>query len=121
MRSLPTALLIMVSALVLVPGASSVFAQTSRNTAGATLAQAERSSVDLKQGMSVDEVERLLGKPRRTTLKNNASSMNALSPGTLQWTYSWTGNSSSPAILQVEFAAKSPESWYVSSWEWMRY
>jgi hypothetical protein len=119
MRSLPTALIVPL-ALVLATNVSSVFAQSPRSTAAVTFAQAERNSVDLKQGMSVDEVERLLGKPRRTTLKNNVNSMNTSSPGILQWTYSWTGGSS-PATLQVEFAAKSPESWYVNSWEWMRY
>jgi hypothetical protein len=120
MRSLPTSLLIVAVALVVVADVSSALAQSSRSAAGVTFAQAERNSIELKQGMSVDEVERLLGKPRRTTLKNNGSSMNAASPGALQWTYTWTSNSS-PATLQVEFAAKSPESWYVNSWEWVRY
>ena len=120
MRSLPTPILIVALALVVVSDVSSVLAQSSRSAAGVTFAQAERNSIELKQGMSVDEVERLLGKPRRTTLKNNGSSTNASSPGVLQWTYSWTG-ASSPATLQVEFAAKSPESWSVNSWEWMRY
>ena len=120
MTGLRTALLIVILTLVIVPDVSSVFAQSPRGAASTTFAQAERNSVDLKHGMSIDEVERLLGKPRRTTLKN-ANSMDASSPGILQWTYSWTANSSSPATLQVEFAAKAPEAWYVSSWEWMRY
>jgi hypothetical protein len=99
---------------------STALAQTSRTGASVSFAQAERNSVDLKQGMSIAEVERLLGKPRRTMLKNNSNSLNAPSPGILQWSYSWTG-ASSPGILQVEFAAKSPEAWYVNSWEWVRY
>jgi len=120
MRTLPTSLLIVTLSLV-VTGVSPVLAQSSRSAAaGVTAAQAERNSVDLKQGMSVEEVERLLGKPKRTALKNNGNSMNPPSPGTLQWTYNWSG-SPSAGTLQVEFAAKTPESWYVNSWEWMRY
>jgi outer membrane protein assembly factor BamE (lipoprotein component of BamABCDE complex) len=73
--------------------------------------------VDLKQGMSAEEVQRLLGKPRRTALKSGSTS----TQGTLQWTYLWAGASSSQGILQVEFAAKAPQAWYVDSWEWRSY
>jgi len=86
-----------------------------------SLAQVERNAVGLKQGMSAAEVQKLLGKPRRTGLKNNGTPAN--SPGSLQWTYSWTGNSSSSATgsLRVDFSAKAPEDWYVTSWEWGTY
>jgi len=86
-----------------------------------SLAQVERNAVGLKQGMSAAEVQKLLGKPRRTGLKNNGGAAN--SSGSLQWTYSWTGNSSSSATgsLRVDFSAKAPEDWYVTSWEWGTY
>src|SRR5688572_18078141 len=79
-------------------------AQTARPVAGQSLAQAERMSIDLKQGMTADDVQKLLGKPRRTTLKNNGGSATPLSQGTLQWMYTWAG-SSSPASLSIDFVA----------------
>jgi hypothetical protein len=81
--------------------------------------QAERNSVDLKHGMSIEEVQRLLGKPRRTALKNG-SSTHGPSQGTLRWTYAWPG-SPAQGTLHVEFAAKTPEEWYVHGWEWATY
>jgi hypothetical protein len=84
-----------------------------------SLAQAERMAGDLKQGMSVDDVQALLGKPRRTALKNNSGSGGA--QGTLQWTYNWTGSSASPGSLRVDFVSKTPNAWYVNSWEWANY
>jgi hypothetical protein len=99
-------------------------AQTPRPVAALSAAQAERNSVSLRQGMSAEEVERLLGKPRRTALKA-ASGSSATTPwqGTLQWTYSWPGasSSSSPGSLNVVFAAAAPEQWRVNSWEWSSY
>ena len=98
-------------------------AQTPRPVAALSAAQAERNSVSLRQGMSAEEVERLLGKPRRTALKA-ASGSSATTPwqGTLQWTYSWPGaSSSSPGSLNVVFAATTPEKWLVNSWEWSSY
>ena len=95
-------------------------AQTVKPAAGQTLAQGERMAVDLKQGMTSDDVQKLLGKPRRTTLKNTGGSATPASQGTLQWTYSWAG-SSSPASLSIDFVSKAPEQWYVSSWEWATY
>jgi hypothetical protein len=92
-------------------------AQTSRPAPAQTLSQAERMAVELKQGMTSDEVQKLLGKPRRTALRNNGGYSNALQ-GTLQWTYSWAGTSTSPASLTIEFVAKMSEQWYVSSWDW---
>ena len=83
-------------------------------------AKPRRKSVELKQGMSLEEVERLLGKPRRTALKNGTSTSG---PGqsNLQWTYSWPGGSSTQGSLSVVFAATAPEQWRVHSWEWSTY
>jgi hypothetical protein len=98
-------------------------AQPTDPAAKLSLAQAERMATDLKQGMSVEQVQILLGKPRRTALRNNAFSTNAPWQGTLQWTYTWTGagSTSSESSLHVVFAAKTPEQWYVNSWEWASY
>jgi hypothetical protein len=95
-------------------------AQSQRLAAGASVPHAERNAVELKQGMSAEEVERLLGKPRRTALKSDDGSSSAPSQGTLQWTYSWSSTSTA-AILHVKFAAKTPEAWVVNSWEWASY
>src|SRR6476661_4004658 len=65
-------------------------AQTARPVVGLSASQAERKSVELRQGMSSEEVEKLLGKPRRTALKSGASA-SAPGQGTLHWTYSWPG------------------------------
>ena len=88
-----------------------------RSAADLSLGQAERKAVELKQGMSAEEVQKLLGKPRRTGLKSNGSTS---AQGTLQWTYVWT-SASAQGTLQVEFAAKAPEAWHVDSWEWRTY
>jgi len=82
------------------------------------LADAERRAADLRQGMSIDDVQGLLGKPRRTQLKNNGGS--ASPQGTLQWTYNWVG-SSPPGSLRVDFVSKTVNGWYVNSWEWSNY
>ena len=97
-----------------------VAAQTPRSVAGLSAAQAERKSVELRQGMSSEEVEQLLGTPRRTMLKNGAS---AGAPGqaTLQWTYSWPGTYSTQGSLNVVFGATTQEQWRVHSWEWSSY
>jgi hypothetical protein len=95
-------------------------AQTARPAAGLSAAQAERKSVELRQGMSAEEVEKLLGKPRRTALKNGGSA-GGPGGGNLQWTYSWPGGSSTPGSLSVVFAATAPEQWRVHSWEWSTY
>ena len=94
-------------------------AEPSRPPKTLTLAHAELMAADLKQGMSIDDVQGLLGRPRRTTLKNTSGSANP--QGTLQWTYNWTGSSSSPGNLRVDFVSKTPNAWYVNSWEWANY
>jgi hypothetical protein len=91
-------------------------AQGSRAGANPGFAQAERNAVDLKQGMTLDEVQKLLGKPKRTALKSSSSASEPWQ-GTLQWTYAWTPD----RTLQVVFAAKSAEQWYVNSWDWSAY
>jgi hypothetical protein len=68
--------------------------------------------------MKLEEVEKLLGKPKRTGLKNTGSfatgsSAGEPSQGTLQWTYVWA--------LHVVFAARTPEQWTVNSWDWSTY
>jgi hypothetical protein len=83
-----------------------------------SLAQTERSAVDLKQGMSAEEVQKLLGKPRRTALTSPGSYPNTTSQGILQWSYSWTG---SRGKLNIDFVAKAPDQWYVNNWEWTIY
>jgi hypothetical protein len=102
--------------LAWVPAAA---AQPSRPAANLNVPPAERMAADLKQGMTLEEVQKLLGKPRRTALRRDGSSATIPSQGTLQWTYSW--GSSSEGSLQVEFAAKAPEEWYVTSWQWATY
>jgi hypothetical protein len=120
MRHLPT-LLFLAALLPSLAWTSPASAQASRPAANVSLAQAERNAVELKQGMSLEQVQTLLGKPRRTALKNDGSfSTSAASQGTLQWTYTWTG-SSSQASLHIQFATKTPEEWYVNSWEWGSY
>ncbi len=95
-------------------------AQASRPDTTFSLTQAEHVAADLKQGMTVDEVEKLLGKPRRTALKNDGGFAGSPAKGTLQWTYSWT-SASGTGSLRVEFVSKSLEQWYVNSWEWLAY
>jgi hypothetical protein len=84
-----------------------------------SLAQAERNSVELRQGMSAEDVLKLLGKPRRTALRAAAQGQ-----GSLQWSYFWGGtaaSSSSERSLQIEFASKGPDQWIVNSWGWASY
>jgi hypothetical protein len=92
-------------------------AEASRAPENLNLGQAERQAAELKQGMSVEDVQTLLGKPRRTALKTSGSG----AQGTLQWTYNWTGSSSSPGSLRVDFVSKTANAWYVNSWEWANY
>ena len=84
-----------------------------------TLTQTEQRAVDLKQGMTLEEVEKLLGKPKRTALRAQVGSHEP--QGSLQWTYTWSSPSQSDRSLQVVFASKSPEQWVVNSWDWAGY
>jgi hypothetical protein len=87
-----------------------------------TLVQAERRAIDLKQGMTLEDVENLLGKPKRTALRSQGYGSSAeLAQGSLQWTYTWANPSQADRSLQVVFASKSPGQWFVSSWDWAGY
>ncbi len=87
-----------------------------------TYAQAERRAIDLRQGMTPDDVQKLLGRPKRTALKASGYSAMADSPrGMLQWTYTWSSPSQSERNLQVMFVSKSPEQWLVNGWDWSSY
>jgi hypothetical protein len=113
MRRLPT-LVFLAALLPSLAWIAPAGAQAPRPGANPGLAQAERNAVELKQGMTLEEVQKLLGKPKRTALRSSAGEP---WQGTLQWTYAWT----SERTLQVVFAAKSPEQWYVNSWDWTSY
>jgi hypothetical protein len=99
-----------------------VAAQSSQLKNKVSLVQAESLAVDLKQGMTLEEVEKLLGKPKRTALKASAYGATPdSSQGILQWTYTWSSATQSDHSLQVMFASKSPERWIVNSWDWAGY
>jgi len=112
MRRLPTLLL---TAALLLPAA--VFAQAARPNA--SFAHVERNAVDLKQGMTPEEVQQLLGKPWRTALTGSGGPP---SQGTLRWTYPWTPSSAtSERSLNIDFTAKAAEQWLVNGWSWSGY
>jgi len=112
------ALVLALAALPSLLWISTAYAQSVQAAGALSLTQTERVAVDLKQGMSAEEVQKLLGQPRRTTLKSAGSYPGTASQGTLQWTYSWTG---SQGNLRIDFAAKAPDQWYINSWEWTTY
>ena len=112
------ALALALAALPSILWVSPAGAQAAHPAAILSLAQTERVAVDLKQGMSAEGVEKLLGQPRRTALKTAAGFSSPASQGTLQWTYSWPG---SQGNLRIDFVAKAPEQWYVNNWEWTTY
>lgn len=86
------------------------------------LPHAERLAVELRQGMTLQEVQKLLGKPKRTALKADAyAGSREASSGILQWTYSWSGGSEPERTLQVTFASNAPERWLVNGWDWGGY
>jgi len=116
MKPLP-ALIVLATVLAWLPPAA---AQAPRADTGPSLAQTERKAADLKQGMSADDVQKLLGKPRRTALKNGGAVANGAPQGTLQWTYAWTD--SSKGSLRIDFAPNAtPAEWRVTAWEWSAY
>jgi hypothetical protein len=91
--------------------------------AGAAAQSPERNAVELRQGMTPEEVQKLLGKPRRTALRVDAG-YGGTSQGTLQWTYIWggaKGSVSSERTLQVDFAGKGAGEWSVNGWAWPTY
>jgi hypothetical protein len=91
---------------------------------GALAQPSERNAVELRQGMTPEEVQKLLGKPRRTALRVDSGYAGSASQGTLQWTYIWggaRGSSSSERTLQVDFAGKAAGQWAVNGWAWPSY
>jgi hypothetical protein len=90
------------------PFSSTANADSTRTDGTLSLAQGERMAADLRQGMSPDEVQKLLGKPSQTALKSDANATNVPSKGTLQWIYAF-GSSPAQRSLRVEFASKSLE------------
>ena len=101
---------------------TAIAAQPAPSKERLTLGQAERLAIDLQQGMALQEVERLLGKPKRTALRTlGYSGPVGSSQDTLQWTYSWSAPAQSDRTLQVVFAGKSPDGWLVHSWDWNGY
>ena len=116
MRALPIFFLF----AALLPAASAL-AQATRAAAGASRVQAERAAVDLKQGMTLEEVQQLLGKPWRTAMASTGAS-GAPWQGTLRWTYTWAASASaSDRNLNIDFTARAPEQWIVGSWSWSSY
>jgi len=79
---------------------------------------AERAAVELKRGMTLDEVQKLLGKPWRTALSGTAGA----DTGTLRWTYTGLATSAaSEQNLNIDFSAKAAGDWSVSGWGWSTY
>lgn len=85
--------------------------------AQAGAARVERNAIELKQGMTLESVQKLLGKPKRTALKHSSAPAGERWQGTLEWSYTF-GSEYSQRELQVVFAAKAPEEWTVDSWDW---
>jgi hypothetical protein len=120
MRRLP--ILVLLTALL--PSLAPVGAEAAGPGATPNRAQAERNAVDLKQGMSLEEVQQLLGKPQRTALRTNGATSSAPWQGSLHWTYLWSdraSSSSSERSLSIEFTAKAADQWYVNGWGWNSY
>jgi len=108
--------LCVLAALAAAPAQS---AQQPRAEMSLSLAQAERNAADLHRGMTPDDVRKLLGKPKRTGLKDDGA-LSTASQGALRWTYVWNGGSG-PGTLNVDFVSSSPEQWQVHGWEWSSY
>jgi len=111
-------LMLLLALLIAIAGLPSRALGQAARPAAASRAVAERAAVDLRQGMTIDEVRELLGKPWRTALTGDSGA------GTLRWTYNWVGppsSSSSERMLNVDFTAKKVEQWSVSGWNWSSY
>jgi hypothetical protein len=120
MRRLP----ILVFLAALLPSMAWLTPASAQSGAATPKRQAERNAVDLKQGMTIEEVQQLLGKPQRTALRSNGAASNVAGQGTLQWTYVWNSagmSSSSERTLSVDFAAKAADQWLVNGWGWNGY
>ena len=115
-------LMLLLATLIAIAGwPSHTLAQGARSS-GPSRAAGERAAVDLRQGMTPDEVQTLLGKPWRTALSGNAGAGNGAGGQTLRWTYAWKSSTSSmERLLNVDFTAKAVEQWSVSGWNWSAY
>ena len=71
-----------------------------------------------KPPMTREEVEKLLGKPRRTSLR--AASYRG-SEDRLEWTYPWPNRADPERTFQVVFSSTLPGQWLVSTWQWSGY
>ena len=110
-------LMLLLAVLIAIAGWPAHGVAQAAGASGTSRALAERAAVDLRQGMTPEEVRELLGRPWRTALSGNGGS----GGGTLRWTYAWTGSpssSSSERILNVDFNAATAEQWSVSGWSW---
>ena len=67
--------------------------------------------------MTLEEVQKLLGKRARTALKSASGAVADPSQGALQWTYARRRE----RVVNVVFAAKTPHECYVNSWDWATY
>lgn len=105
----------LILAIAAVPASPAALAQSRPGPA-----QVERNAIELKQGMTLEAVRKLLGKPKRTALRTGNATAVAPWQGALQWTYTFDGSGSN-RVLQVVFAAKTPEQWTVESWDWPSY
>jgi hypothetical protein len=117
-------LMLLLAALIAIAGwPSRTIAQGARSASPSRVA-AERASVDLRQGMTPEEVQALLGKPWRTALSGNVGAGNGVGGQTLRWTYAWSGAPSTASmerLLNVDFTAKTEERWSVNGWNWSAY
>lgn len=116
-RLSPAFVLAMALCLAAVTGTPGVCAQDAATDNGLSIAQAEKRAANLRQGMSVDDVQSLLGKPQQTDLKGDGSAAGQSPKGTLQWSYLWNGTGTH-ARLRVEFTARPFGDYHVNSWQW---
>lgn len=119
MRRLPVPFVLALSLLIVAAaGAARVIAQDAGADDGITVAQAEKLAAGLRQGMSLDDVQRLLGKPEQTALQSDGTEPSQNSKGTLQWSYRWT-NAGKSERLRVDFTAQHLEAYQVIGWHWL--
>lgn len=117
-------LLLVLAALIAIAGWPAHGIAQAGRSAAQSRPDAERAAVELRQGMTPDEVQGLLGKPWRTALSGNVGALSGAGAQTLRWTYTWIASrsaSSSERMLNVDFSAKSEEKWSVSGWNWSAY
>jgi len=118
-RRLPVFVVVALAlAIAAAAGTAAVVAQDAPNDGGLTVAQAEKLAANLRQGMTVDDVQKLLGKPQQTALQSDGAAPNLPSKGTLQWSYLWS-SAGNHQRLRVDFTAQPLEPYHVSSWQWL--